>query len=132
MFSSNEHEFTYLKIKTHVFPIAHVVAIFLEHSKAYPTHRGYRPATKKSKIQNTDCLSLTERIEHPIGHVKVQLPGLVSFFLLFFKITMFLQTIPQIFIGSTNRQNNFQKSPTHYPQNIFRRLSLYFKSHHLN
>lgn len=80
-----------------MFPIAHVVAILFKHSKAYPAHGGYRPATKKSKIQNTDRLSLAERIEHPIGHVKVQFLGPVSFFLFFFKIIMLLFCLTSVF-----------------------------------
>lgn len=73
-----------------MFPIAHVISILLEHSEAHSTYGRYRPATKKSEIQNADCLSLAERIEHPIGHVKVQLP--VPFLFLFLEITGFLQS----------------------------------------
>lgn len=51
-----------------------MTAIFFERTYAHAAHAGYRPATEKSKIQHTDCLSLAERVEHPIGHVKVHLP----------------------------------------------------------
>lgn len=122
--SSSEHGLIYLEIKAHVLPIAHVVAVFLEHAKAHPAHCWYRPATKKSKIQNADCLSLAERIEHPIGHVKVQLPGPVSFFLLFLKIAGLLQAVSQTDI---ELMASFLQRK-HYLQNVLRNTNLSFNS----
>lgn len=61
----------YLEIKTHMFPVSDVTAIFFKSTYAYPTNGRYWPATKKSKIQHADRFSLAKRIEHPIGHVKV-------------------------------------------------------------
>lgn len=61
----------HLEIKTHMFPVSDVTAVFFKRTYAYPTNSRYRPAAEKSKIQHADRFSLAKRIEHPIGHVKM-------------------------------------------------------------
>lgn len=67
-------ESIYLEVQTHVLPVADMTAVLFERAYAHTAHGRYRPAAEKSQIQHADGLSLAERIEHPIGHVKVHLP----------------------------------------------------------
>jgi len=69
----------YLEIKTHMFPISNVTAIFFKRTHAHATNGRYRPAAKESKIQYADRFSLAKRIEHPIGHVKVHFLTFIFF-----------------------------------------------------